>query len=94
VAPTLLSRKVLFTRNCINAGLPVLSLLGISQHITTGDELEIDLDAGALRNLRSSYKTQLPRMAPESLELIREWGIVAYTQRILAERRAVAANKK
>lgn len=81
----------LFTRNCINAGLPVLSLLGISQHIATGDELEIDLDAGTLRNLRDAYQTQLPRMAPESLELIRDGGIVAYTQRILAERRAAAA---
>lgn len=84
----------LFTRNCINAGLPVLSLSGISQHIATGDELEINLDAATLRNLRNGYNTQLPRMAPESLELIRDGGIVAYTQRILAKRRAAAETEK
>ena len=84
----------LFTRHCINAGLPVLSLPGISRQIATGDALEIDLDAGTLRNLRNGYTTQLPRMAPESLELIRDGGIVAYTQRILAERRAAAETGK
>lgn len=81
----------LFTRNCINAGLPVVSSPGIRQHITAGDQLELDLNDGLLRNMSTGHEVQLPRMAPESLELIRDGGIVAYTARVLAERRAAAA---
>ena len=83
----------LFTRNCINAGLPAVASSGIREHVSTGDELELDLDAGRLRNLRTGYVAQLPRMAPESLQLIRDGGIVAYTARILAERLAASASR-
>jgi 3-isopropylmalate/(R)-2-methylmalate dehydratase small subunit len=83
----------LFTRNCINAGLPAIASSGVHEHVSTGDELELDLDGGQLRNLRTGYLAQLPRMAPESLQLIRDGGIVAYTARILAERRAASATR-
>jgi len=78
----------LFTRNCINAGLPVISLAGIRGKVAARDALELDLKASTLRNMRTSQAVQLPRMAPESLELIRDGGIVAYTSRVLADRRA------
>ena len=53
----------------------------------TSDEIEIDLSAGRLRNLRSGYETRLPPMAAESLKLIEDGGIAAYTRRVLAQRR-------
>jgi len=77
----------LFTRNSINAGLPVLSCAGIDEHVRTGDELEIDLEAGRIKNLRSGFDAVIPKMAPELLRLINDGGIAAYTRRILAERR-------
>src|SRR5690242_12169200 len=80
----------LFTRNSINAGLPVLSSPAIDGEIRTGDELAIDLEASTLKNLRSGFETTFPRMAPELLRLIEDGGIVAYTRRILAERKAGA----
>jgi 3-isopropylmalate/(R)-2-methylmalate dehydratase small subunit len=80
----------LFTRNSINFGLPVVISPGIDEQIEEGDEIEIDLADGFLVNLRSGFKTRLPPMAPESLRLIQDGGIKAYTQRILAERRAQA----
>jgi 3-isopropylmalate dehydratase small subunit len=64
----------LYTRNCINVG----------------DELDIDLAAGTLRNLRTGYEARLPPMAPESLRLIQDGGIANYTRRILEERRKAA----
>jgi 3-isopropylmalate/(R)-2-methylmalate dehydratase small subunit len=81
----------LFTRNCINLGIPVITSPAIDEHITEGDELEIDLSEGLLRNLRSGYEVRLPRMAAESLKLIESGGIKPYTERILKERRAQAA---
>ena len=83
----------LFTRNCINLGLPVLPVPGIDGHIVRGDELAIDIPAGTLRNLRTGFATELPPMAPESLRLIADGGIIGYTRRILDERRREAASR-
>src|SRR5262249_42865997 len=78
----------LFTRNCINLGLPAIAVVGIDEQVATGDELSVDLSASALRNLRSGFTTRLAPMAPESLRLLEDGGIIGYTRRILAERRA------
>ena len=78
----------LFTRNVINVGLPIVTSPRIDEQIAQGDEIEIDLASGTLRNLRSGYQTRLPPMVPESLKLIDDGGIANYTRRVLAERRA------
>ena len=41
--------------------------------------------------VRSGYATRLPPMAEESLRLIEDGGIANYTRRVLAQRRATAA---
>ena len=80
----------LFTRNCINVGLPVVVSPGIDEQIKQGDEIEIDLAKGYVRNLRSGFEARLPPMAPESLKLIEDGGIANYTRRVLEERRKAA----
>jgi 3-isopropylmalate dehydratase small subunit len=80
----------LFTRNCINVGLAVVISPGIDGQVTQGDEIEIDLAQGYIRNLRSGYQARLPPMAPESLRLIEDGGIANYTRRILEQRRSAA----
>jgi 3-isopropylmalate/(R)-2-methylmalate dehydratase small subunit len=77
----------LYTRNCINVGLPIIVSPGIDEQVMEGDELEIDLAQGTLCNLRTGYEAHLPPMAPESLRLIQDGGIANYTRRILEERR-------
>jgi 3-isopropylmalate/(R)-2-methylmalate dehydratase small subunit len=64
----------LFTRNCINLGLPVLTSPAIDEHVEEGDELEIDLSRGVIRNTRNGYEARLPPMAPESLKLLERAG--------------------
>ena len=78
----------LFTRNCINVGLPVVTSPQIDDQVAEGDEIEIDLANGFIRNLRSGYEARLPPMAPESLKLIEDGGIANYTRRVLEQRRA------
>ena len=78
----------LFTRNCINHGLPVITSPGIEAAVTEGDRLLIDLTEGVLRNLSTGYEAKLSPMAPELLQLMRDGGIAAYTRRILEERKA------
>jgi 3-isopropylmalate/(R)-2-methylmalate dehydratase small subunit len=83
----------LFTRNCINVGLPVVVSPGIGAQVEQGDEIEIDLAKGYIRNLRSGYEARLPPMAPESLKLIEDDGIANYTRRVLEERRKASGAK-
>jgi 3-isopropylmalate/(R)-2-methylmalate dehydratase small subunit len=77
----------IYTRNCINVGLPIIVSPGIDEQVIQGDELEVDLAGGFLKNLRTGYEVSLPPMAPESLRLIEDGGIANYTRRILEERR-------
>jgi 3-isopropylmalate/(R)-2-methylmalate dehydratase small subunit len=77
----------LFLRNCINVGLPVVTSPGIDAEVAAGDEIEIDLANGRIKNLRTGYEARLPPMAPESLQLIMDGGIANYTRRVLNERR-------
>jgi 3-isopropylmalate dehydratase small subunit len=80
----------LFTRNCINVGLPVVTSAHIDEQVTQGDQVELDLAAGFIRVLRSGYEARLPPMAPESLKLIEDGGIANYTRRVLEQRRKAA----
>jgi 3-isopropylmalate/(R)-2-methylmalate dehydratase small subunit len=81
----------LFMRNAINVGLPIVTSPQIDEQIRQGDEIEIDLTNGTLRNLCTGYETRLPPIAPESLRLIADGGIANYTRRLLEERRAAAS---
>jgi 3-isopropylmalate/(R)-2-methylmalate dehydratase small subunit len=78
----------LFTRNCINVGLPVIVSPAIDEKVQLGDTIEIDLAQGFIRNLRTKMEARLPPMAPESLTLIQDGGIANYTRRVLEQRRA------
>lgn len=78
----------LFTRNCINTGLPVIASPGIDEQINAGDLIEIDLENGLIRNLQSGFEAKLPAMAPESLKLLQVGGIANYTRSVLEQRRA------
>ncbi|HWV25613.1 MAG TPA: 3-isopropylmalate dehydratase, partial [Aeromicrobium sp.] len=40
----------LFLRNCINYGLPILAVPGISSAVTEGDELSVDIVNATVRN--------------------------------------------
>ena len=84
----------LFTRNAINVGLPIVTSPAIDERIGPGDEIEIDLAGGTLRNLATGYATRLPPMAEESLKLIQDGGIANYTRRVLAQRRAATGKTR
>jgi 3-isopropylmalate/(R)-2-methylmalate dehydratase small subunit len=43
----------IFYRNAINNGFPVVECEGITNHVASGDNLEIDLREGILKNLTS-----------------------------------------
>lgn len=77
------SFAAIFYRNAINIGLPFLESLEVDK-ISDGDELEIDLAQGVIRNItkNQTYKTQ---PFPEFLqELVSKGGLMNYIKNRLS----------
>jgi len=74
----------IFYRNSINIGLPILECDEAVDGTDAGDELEIDLESGAIRNLTKGTMFQAKAYPEFMLELIRAGGLVEYTRRRLA----------
>lgn len=74
----------IFFRNAINLGLPVLECPEAVDGITAGDELDVDLSAGTIRNLTTEQVFKVKPFEPFMLELLEAGGLVEYTKRKLA----------
>jgi 3-isopropylmalate dehydratase small subunit len=71
----------LFTRNCINVGLPVVVSPGIDGQVTEGDEIEIDLAQGCIQST-AIRRERICRQWRRIARLIQDGGSY-YTRRIL-----------
>lgn len=69
----------IFFRNAINIGLPVLEVRDLEA--ATGDELEIDLSAGTVRNLTRGTTHRAAPMPGVMIEILNEGGLVAYLKK-------------
>ena len=74
----------IFFRNSINLGLPVLESPEAVDAIEAGDELDVDLATGTIRNLTSEQVFKAKPYEPFMLEIIEAGGLVDYTKRRLA----------
>jgi 3-isopropylmalate/(R)-2-methylmalate dehydratase small subunit len=78
----------IFFRNAINIGLPLLECEAAVDNTEAGDILEVDLERGEIKNITRS-KTFTAKPYPDFMaELIAAGGLVEYTKKRLAERRA------
>ena len=78
----------IFVRNAINIGLPAIYVVDIDKHVSEGDEVELDLAAGIVRNISTGYETKFQPIVPELLKLMDAGGLIEYTKKIMAERNA------
>lgn len=70
----------IFFRNAINIGLPILESTEAAEETEMGDELEVDLGAGTIRNL-SKKKTYQAKPYPDFMRgIIEKGGLIAYTR--------------
>ena len=74
----------IFFRNAINLGLPVLESPEAVDGIEAGDELEVDLSTGTIRNLTSEQVFKAKPYEPFMMEIMEAGGLVEYTQKRLA----------
>lgn len=69
----------IFFRNCINVGLPALIL--DTDRIHEGDELEIDFEAGLVKNLTTGEEMKAPPLPPVMRNIIADGGLVAHIKK-------------
>ena len=69
----------IFFRNAINLGLPVL--ICDTERINDGDELEIDLKSGQIRDLTNGVKLRAGRLPEIMLRILNEGGLVDYIKK-------------
>lgn len=76
----------IFYRNAINIGLPLLECEEAVDNTETGDVLEVDLEAGKIRNLTKNLEF-VAKPYPEFMaELISAGGLIKYTKKRIESR--------
>ena len=69
----------IFFRNCVNVGLPALIL--DTDSIDEGDELEVDLAAGKVKNLTKRTETDTPPLPSVMRHIIADGGLVEHIKK-------------
>jgi len=73
----------IFYRNAINLGLPIAVIPGIGEHVSEGDELEVDLAGGKLVNLTTGKELSFEPLPEFILNLINQGGLIPATRKKL-----------
>ena len=74
----------IFFRNSINLGLPVLECPEAVDGIHAGDEVDVDLETGTIRNLTTEATFKAKPFEPFMMEILESGGLIEYTKRRLA----------
>ncbi len=69
----------IFFRNAINQGLPVL--ICDTDQINDGDELEVDLAAGKIKDLTNGKELASTKIPPVMLNILNEGGLLPYIKK-------------
>lgn len=66
----------IFFRNAINLGLPVVECKGVSEAVNEGDEVEVDLEEGVLRNITRGVELKCTVLPEFLMDVIRSGGAI------------------
>jgi 3-isopropylmalate/(R)-2-methylmalate dehydratase small subunit len=74
----------IFFRNCINIGMPILECPEAAAGTASGDQLEVDLEEGVIKNLTKgkTYKAQV--FPPFMQQIIQAGGLMPFVKKRLA----------
>ncbi|HEY1372566.1 MAG TPA: 3-isopropylmalate dehydratase [Candidatus Binatia bacterium] len=76
----------IYLRTLINLGLPAIECAGISSAVEEGDELEVNLESGTVRNLtKGSEKTFAP-FSDHALAILEKGGLIPFLKQSLSKR--------
>lgn len=72
-----------FLHNTIHVGVPVIELPGVKNKVKQGDELEVDLKAGTIRNLARGETMKFTPYPDFLLEIIEAGGLYPLLRKLL-----------
>lgn len=67
-----------FYRNAINIGLPVIEVCGINDEVNEKDELEIDLEAGLIKNFTKGKEYKFSSPPAFIIEILKIGGAIPF----------------
>ena len=76
----------IFYRNALNIGLPCVVSENIRENADIGDELEIDLEQGVIRNLTRGTSMKGTPIPGELMEQFQAGGLIEYMKKKLREK--------
>jgi 3-isopropylmalate/(R)-2-methylmalate dehydratase small subunit len=71
----------IFYRNSINIGLPVIECKGISETVSEGDDLTVDLEAGKIEDVTKKQMLQGTKLPPFIVEILLDGGLIENLRR-------------
>jgi 3-isopropylmalate/(R)-2-methylmalate dehydratase small subunit len=74
----------IYLRTLINLGLPAIECVGISAMVAQGDELEVDLQSGVVRNLTNGRSGAFPPFSDHAIAILEKGGLIPYLKSALA----------
>lgn len=75
----------IFYRNSINIGLPLIEIKGISKEVSQGDEIEIQMEKGILKNLTTGKEFKIKELPPFMVKILNEGGLIPYLKNHIHE---------
>ncbi len=70
----------IFYRNAVNIGLPILECEAAALAASRGDELDVDLETGTIRNLTRGLEHHAKGLPPFIREIVKAGGLIEYTR--------------
>ena len=75
----------IFYRNSVNLGLLLIEAKGISKNINEGDEIEINMDEGVLKDLNNFKEFEIKPLPDFMMNIMEEGGLISYMKNHLTE---------
>ncbi len=73
----------IFFRNAINIGLPIAEAPEAVDEINHGDEIEVDLDSGAIKNITTGKEYKATKFPEELQAILKAGGLMEYAKKKL-----------
>ena len=71
----------IFYRNAINVGLPIAEVAGVTDDVSSGDRIRVDLGAGVVENVTTGARFEATTLPEDLLAVLEAGGLVAYRER-------------
>src|SRR5690349_570 len=84
----------IFFRNAINMSYPILQSPQAAEPVDEGEELEVDLEEGVVRNFTKGDEYRCEPFPQFMTDLLRMGGLVPWVRKRLEERRQAAATRR